>query len=80
MSTTLLNYNEICVRYARALIKIFKNASEQNKCLKMYKNYWILKKSSSFENFLLSPMIPTNKKMNCLNKLHSKLKIRKKPV
>ncbi len=78
MSTTLLNYNEICVRYARALIKIFKNASEQNKCLKMYKKLLDLKKKSSlFENFLLSPMIPINKKMNCLNKLHSKLKIEK---
>lgn len=78
MSTTLLNYNEICVRYARALIKIFKNKSEQDKCLKMYRKLLDLKKESkSFENFLLSPMIPINKKMNCLNKLHSKLKIEK---
>ena len=78
MSTTLLNYNEICVRYARALIKVFKDASEQDKCLKMYKNLLDLKKkSASFERFLLSPMIPINKKMTCLNKLHSKLKIEK---
>ena len=35
------------------------------------------KKSASFERFLLSPMIPINKKMTCLNKLHSKLKIEK---
>ena len=50
LSTTLLNYNEICVRYARALIKVFKDASEQDKCLKMYKKLLDLKKKSvSFE-------------------------------
>ena len=79
MSTNLLSYNEICVRYAKALIKILDNDVEQQKCIEMYEELLVLKnKSEIFSSFLHNPMIPAQKKLKILNKLSYKLKIDKK--
>ena len=79
MSTNLLSYNEICARYAKALIKILDNDIEQKKCIEMYEELIVLKnKSEIFSSFLRNPMIPAQKKLKILNKLSYKLKIDKK--
>ena len=76
MSKKLVDYNEICTRYAKALISIY--SKNIDKCIVDFQKIIELKKSNSFFSiFLVDPLISSGKKMQVLRKLESKLEIHK---
>ena len=78
MSTRLLDYNEICVRYAKALINIFNSEVKQKECLESFNKFLKLKKEIRALNVLLNnPMISTPKKLLVLKRINTKLKFEK---
>ena len=76
MSKKLVDYNEICTRYAKALLSIYSNNIEN--CIDDFQKVIKLKKSNPFFSiFLVDPLISSGKKMKILKKIETKLKVQK---
>ena len=76
LTKKILNFSEICVRYAKALISLhgddknIKKASEELGSIVELKNT-----CKDFENFLANPILAPEKKIIILKKINKKIKL-----
>jgi len=74
LSKKNLNHSELCRRYAKALISLSKTDSSINK----YRNYFeslidTKQKNKEFNDFLVNPLITSQKKIKVIEKISRKL-------
>ena len=70
MTNTIQNINEICNRYANALILSLPNENDLKKIIIDFKHFRkVLNDSKEFSRYLRNPLINSNKKSHALNKI-----------
>ena len=78
MSKSIHNYSEICSRYAKALLQIYKSPESVEKVLKSFELIFELKeKSFEFKSFIENPLLSCRKKIDIINKMLKSLKLDK---
>lgn len=78
MSKSIHNYSEICSRYAKALLQIYKSPESVEKVLKNFELIFDLKeKSFEFKSFIENPLLSCRKKIDIINKMLKSLKLDK---
>ena len=79
MSKKNLNFDELCRRYAKALLLLDNSKNKINESMDSFSKLIDIKsKNADFEYFLSSPLISPIKKIRILEKISTKLKINTK--
>ena len=74
MSKKNLNYNELCRRYAKALMSLSNSDLQVNKYLKYFESLIVAKENNKeFNDFLANPFITSKKKIKVIEKISLKL-------
>lgn len=78
MSKKQANYQEICSRYAKAIFSFCKNTSDLENYKSDFTRVISLKEENlHFSNFLINPLISSQKKIDILEKISKKIKLNK---
>lgn len=76
MTKKILNFSEICSRYAKALISLHGKDNKIDSALKeLLKIVELKNESKEFEMFLLNPIFAPEKKIQILKEINKKLKL-----
>ena len=76
MTKKILNFSEICSRYAKALISLHGKDNKIDSALKeLLKIVELKTESKEFEMFLLNPIFAPEKKIQILKEINKKLKL-----